>query len=69
MERRWVTEYIGLDGARYAGPIIKADCQQAAFAYLSVLEGPNAQTLSLTGELILQREVGENTESVVRRAS
>lgn len=67
--RRWVTEFTGLDQNRYAGPIILADCHDAALAFLSCLAGPNGQQLRLTGELILQVQDGEDTQSHVRRVS
>lgn len=70
MERRWVTEYVGIDGNRYAGPVIVADCRDAALAYLSVLEGPECQSLRLSGQLIAMDIKDDDTvETRVRCAS
>lgn len=67
--KRWITEFTGLDGLRYAGPIIVDESLLGAQAILSVLLGPNGQLLRLNGELIFQVEVGDSTESTVRRVS
>lgn len=64
--RRWVTEFTGLDGNRYAGPILIADCRDLACALLSCMAGPNGQQLRLTGELLLQVQDGESTHSHIR---
>lgn len=68
MERRWLTEFTGIDGERYAGPIILADGQPCAEAYLSVLQGPNGQALRLLGELVQQfPQADGDTQSHIRR--
>ncbi len=67
MLKRWTTEFVGIDGHRYAGPLILDESQQGAEAILSVLLGPNGQAMHVTGELVWQRLVGENTETAVRQ--
>lgn len=67
--RRWVTEFVGLDGNRYVGPIILDESKMGAEAILSVLLGPNGQLMRLSGELLTQHVLGEDTESLVRRVS
>ena len=56
-----MTEYVGIDGHRYVGPVIKADSREAALAYLSLLEGPECQALSFSGELVALAIQGDDT--------
>lgn len=47
----YVTEFVGTDNERYAGPRIMADSHETAQAMLQVLRGPNGQEITLLGEL------------------
>lgn len=64
--RRYLTEFRGDDGVRYAGLIILADCHEAAQAIRQAcLLGPSGQPLTLLGELAWQDDtVAERRETV-----
>lgn len=52
-QRRFLTEFDGDDGARYAGPIVLADCLPAAQAIVrTCLQGPTGQPITVLGELV-----------------
>lgn len=70
-QRRFVTEFDGDDGSRYAGPIVLADCLPAAQAIVrTCLLGPTGQRITVLGELIASDAIGPpDTYTTVRVGS
>lgn len=71
VQKRYLTQFAGEDGCRYAGPIVQADCLDAARAIVQTcLLGPTGQSLTVLGELVYQEtEDLADTRSHVRRVS
>lgn len=68
----WFTEYLGLDGHRYAGPMVLADSQVFADALTNTcLRGPEGQSLRVTGEVLAQETLieSQDTRTTIRLVS
>lgn len=69
--KQWITEYANAAdcGAPYVGPTLLADSEPDALALAAFVRGPNGETMTVCGELLMRGDALHmgDTFSMIRR--